>query len=84
MGVVARNFGGQVIFLVWKVLFQVFGRGRCVEGIRLATEWAPGRVVLESDCSRIVQAMGMDDDRSELGFVVEEARSWLSFCSSSR
>lgn len=45
-----------------------------MEGIRLAAQWVPGPVIIESDCSRIVQVIHRDDDRSEIGFIVAEAR----------
>nr|CAB3482375.1 unnamed protein product [Digitaria exilis] len=78
VGVIARDSVGQVIFSGWRVLFncsdEVEAEARaCVEGIRLATEWAPGPVIIESDCARLVRLIQDGPDRSEIGFIVSEA-----------
>lgn len=43
-------------------------------GMRLSAQWTPGKVVLESDCARIVNSMQRKKDWSELGFMIAEAR----------
>nr|CAB3500289.1 unnamed protein product [Digitaria exilis] len=57
VGIIARNSDGQVIFSAWKVLFRCLDAAEaearaCMEGIRFAAQWAPGKVIIESDCSR--------------------------------
>ena len=47
----------------------------CFEGIRLAAQWAQEPVIVETDCARIVQAMGAQEDRSSLSFVIAEAKT---------
>lgn len=74
-GVIARDSSGQVLFTAWRVLFRCRDAVEAeAEGIRLAAEWAMGRVILESDCARVVQALKHGPDRSEIGFTVTEAR----------
>ena len=46
-----------------------------MEGIRLAAQWAQEPVIVETDCARIVQAMGAQEDRSSLSFVIAEAKT---------
>ena len=47
----------------------------CVEGIRLASQWCQGLIILESDCDRVVQALTSKSlDRSEIGFVIAEGK----------
>lgn len=43
----------------------------CVEGIRLAAEWAS--VIFEMDCAQINRALRSREDRSQVSFVVQEA-----------
>lgn len=79
-GVVARDSTGKTIFTAWKVLFRCADAAEaearaCVEGSRFASQWAPGPVIIESDCSRIVQALRSGSDRSELCIVMVEARA---------
>lgn len=79
VGVVARNALGQVVFTAWKVLFRCADAAEaeawpCVEGIRFASQWAFGPVIVESDCARIVHALQRDMDRSDIGFIVSEAK----------
>lgn len=78
-GVVARTSTGEVVFTAWRALFRCSDAAEaearaCVEGIRLAAEWAPGRVIIETDCARIVQAMQHGEDKSDITFVMAEAR----------
>ncbi|GJN07802.1 hypothetical protein PR202_ga25666 [Eleusine coracana subsp. coracana] len=68
-GVVARNHVGKTIFTAWRVLFRCSSAVEtemlaCLEGLRLAAEWAHGPVTLE----------GKKQDRSEIGNLVAEAR----------
>lgn len=79
VGVVARNSSGQVIFTAWRVLSRLADAAEakaraCVTGIRLAAQWVGGKVIIESDCARIVEAIQQGEDRSKIGFVVREAR----------
>jgi len=74
-GVVARDSGGQVIFTAWRALFRCQNAEEveaqaCLEGLRLAAEWAQGPVIVKTDCARIVHAMEAKIDRSMLSFVV--------------
>lgn len=79
IGIVARNSSGEVVFSAWKVLFRCADAAEaearaCVEGIRFTAQWTPGRVIVESDCSRVVHAICRGEDRSDIGFIVAEAR----------
>ncbi|KAF8691185.1 hypothetical protein HU200_040302 [Digitaria exilis] len=79
VGVVARNSLGDIVFTAWRVLLRCADVAKaearaCVEGLRLATQWAPEPVIVESDCARIVKAMQGTEDRSDIGFIIAEAR----------
>jgi hypothetical protein len=50
----------------------------CAEGLRLASQWCRGPVIVESYSARIVTAMANSGpDRSELRYVVMEAKEYL-------
>lgn len=73
VGVVARNSLGEVVFTAWRVLIRCADAAEaearaCVEGFRLASQWASTPVIVESDCARIVEAMRRGVDRSDIGF----------------
>lgn len=79
MGVVGRNHKGDVVFTAWREVFRRADAAEaearaCVEGIRFAAQWVSGLVILESDCARVVQALQRGSDRSDIGFVIAEAR----------
>jgi hypothetical protein len=38
----------------------------------------PGSIILETDCARVAKALQEKEDRSELGFIVAEAKEKLS------
>ena len=79
VGVIARNNKGDVIFSAWRVLFRCTYAVEaeacaCVEGFRLAAEWACQRpIIVESDCARVVEAMRKKKDSSSLSFIFKEA-----------
>nr|CAB3483985.1 unnamed protein product [Digitaria exilis] len=80
-GIVAQNSKGKVIFTACQVLHRCsdaaeFEASACVIGLHLAAQWAPGRVMLETDCARAARALQADVDRSELGFIFSEARDY--------
>lgn len=82
VGVVARDSTGQIIFTAWRVLLRCADATEAearalVEGIRLAAQWSPGRVIFESDCGRAVHAVQKGGDRSEIGFIIMEAREMI-------
>lgn len=79
IGVIARNCEGKVIFTAWRPLSRCASALEaealaCVEGFRLASQWAQGPITLESDCSQMVKALKADEDRSEICFMLAEAR----------
>ncbi|WVZ77211.1 hypothetical protein U9M48_025103, partial [Paspalum notatum var. saurae] len=82
VGVVARDHTGAIIFTSWRVLFGCTSAEEaearaCIEGLRLATQWSYGPVVLESDCARLVKALqAADVDKSEMYFLIAEAREF--------
>lgn len=41
-----------------------------------ATQWAPEKVVLETNYARVAHAVQAEVDRSELGFIFREARDY--------
>jgi hypothetical protein len=56
VGVIARDHKGSVIFTAWRTLNCcpnpfVAEATACADGLRLASQWAPGSVILETDCS---------------------------------
>ncbi|KAF8779228.1 hypothetical protein HU200_002906 [Digitaria exilis] len=79
VGVIARNCKGEVLFTAWRVIFQCANAAEaearaCMEGVRLATQWAQGSVIIESDCARMVKALASNkEDRSDVCFVIAEA-----------
>ncbi|GJN23854.1 hypothetical protein PR202_gb11542 [Eleusine coracana subsp. coracana] len=70
IGVIARRQDGSVCFTVWRVVLRCVSALEaealaCVEGLRMATEWAHGRIIIESDCARVVAALNnAGEDRS--------------------
>jgi hypothetical protein len=84
VGVIARDHMGNVIFTAWRTLNQcpspfVAEATACADGLRLASQWPLGSVILETDCSRVVDAMRSKENRSEASFVLREAseHAWL-------
>ncbi|KAF8648318.1 hypothetical protein HU200_064899 [Digitaria exilis] len=78
-GIVARNSEGKVLFTAWHELLRCSDAAEaeanaCMLGLRLAARWTPGRVILETDCVRIANALQSESNRSELGFLIAEAR----------
>lgn len=68
----------DVLFTAWIVLFRCADAAEaeakaCEEGIRLATQWVQGPVIIESDCARMVKALRKKEDKSELSFIVAAA-----------
>ncbi|KAJ1284070.1 hypothetical protein BS78_03G175400 [Paspalum vaginatum] len=61
----------------WRALFNCASAVEaeawaCAEGVRLATQWCEGPIVLETDCSRMIDSLtGAIRDRSELCFIVQ-------------
>ena len=83
IGVVARDSRGQVILTAWLVLFRCQDAIKaeaqaCLEGVRLAAQWSHGRVIIESDCARVIQSMKDAVDRSMISFTVAEAKDQAS------
>jgi ribonuclease HI len=85
-GVIARNHHGDVIFTAWRSIpncsSAVEAEARaCLEGIKLAVQWIRGPVLLETDCARVHVAMSSEEDRSEISFIIREAKAhaqWLA------
>ncbi|GJN41133.1 hypothetical protein PR202_gn00464 [Eleusine coracana subsp. coracana] len=81
IGVVARKADGSVCFTSWRILFRSSSALEaealaCVEGLRLATEWAQGNVLMESDCGEVVKLMNSpEEDRSEISFITAEGKA---------
>jgi len=79
-GVVARDSTGKIKLTAWRALFNCSSAVEaeahaCVEGIRLASQWCHGPIILESDCARVVQALSSKSvDRSEISFIVAEGK----------
>ncbi|WVZ55445.1 hypothetical protein U9M48_006105 [Paspalum notatum var. saurae] len=84
IGIIARDHKGVTIFTSWRALFGCTGAEEaearaCIEGLRLATQWSHGPVVLESDCARMVKALrAADTDKSDICFLIAEAREFGS------
>ncbi|OEL37987.1 hypothetical protein BAE44_0000994, partial [Dichanthelium oligosanthes] len=67
VGVIARNSRGEVLFTAWRVLFRCANAVEaeaqaCAKGVRLATQWTQGSVIIEIDCARVVKAMTRKED----------------------
>jgi ribonuclease HI len=70
----------MVLFSAWKS-FDRCGTAAeaeaiaCVEGLRWANQWGLSRVIIESDCARVMSSLkNHEPDRSEIGHIIEEAR----------
>lgn len=62
VGVIAKNHRGEVIFTAWRAIFRCANAAEaeakaCAEGVRLATQWTHGSVIIETDCARVLKAM---------------------------
>jgi ribonuclease HI len=82
VSVIARDSRGRILFSAWSVLRRCAGvveaeAQACIEGLRLATRLTPGMIILESDCAHLVKSLKGKEDRSEIGFVVAEAKELL-------
>lgn len=82
VGVVARNSQGKVVFAAWEELIRCSDAAEeeasaCMIGLRIAVQRTPGKVILETDCSRVAHAMQSEVDWSELGFIIGEAREYM-------
>jgi ribonuclease HI len=88
VGVIARDGNGDVLFTAWKFFDKCASAPEvealaCTEGLRWAHHWGFTQIILESDCARITLAMMSNaPHRSEVGPIIEEARSWM--CSMNR
>lgn len=68
-----------MIFTAWRVLFRCQDAleaeaQACLEGIRLATQWSQGPIIVETDCARLVQAPKATEGRSTLSFILAETK----------
>jgi ribonuclease HI len=83
VGIVIRNSTGEVQLTAWPVLFRCASAEEaeaqtCAEGIRIAGQWCPGPMIIESDCSTMLKALEADTlDRSELRFIILEAKEYM-------
>ncbi|KAF8740822.1 hypothetical protein HU200_013702 [Digitaria exilis] len=80
VGVIIRDSLGGVILTAWRVVFRCSGAVEaearaCVEGLRLAAQWAQGPVILESDCARIVGTLQKKEDSWSIVQVKRECNS---------
>lgn len=79
VGVIARDHKGVVLFTAWRVIFRCTDALEvealaCVEGFRLASQWAQGSIILETDCVQMVKALQGLEDRPEISFIIAEAK----------
>jgi ribonuclease HI len=79
IGLIARNHLGEVIFTAWKALSRCVSAAEaeamaCAEGAQLAAQWVQGPVIFETDCARVCNAMSSKEDRSDISFVILEAK----------
>jgi ribonuclease HI len=79
VGIIARNHQGEVIFTAWRCVPQCTSAieaeaNACLEGVRFATQWIQGPVVFETDCARVHNALSNNEDRSEISFLIGEAK----------
>jgi hypothetical protein len=56
ISIIARDCKRQVIFMAWSVQFRCHDTleadaQACLEGFRLAAQWAQGPVIVETDCT---------------------------------
>ncbi|KAF8762282.1 hypothetical protein HU200_009635 [Digitaria exilis] len=77
IGVVGRDNRGNVKFLACQEILSCASAAEAeasavLMGVRLATQWSPGKVLLETDCARVAHALQAGKDRSELGFIFRE------------
>jgi ribonuclease HI len=79
VGVITRNSKGEVIFIAWRALSRCANAPEaeafaCLEGIQLAGQWVQGPVLFEMGCARVHNAMTNNDNRSEIGLIIREAK----------
>lgn len=80
---IIRNHEGQVVLTAWRVLFRCASADEadamaCAEGLRLASQWCPGPVIVEMDNARMVKIMSNHAiDISEIRSAVMEVREYL-------
>ena len=70
---------GAVIFSAWRVLFGCTSANEadaraCVEGIRLASQWAPSSAIIETDLPTRWMHCKARKDRSEISFISHHCR----------
>jgi ribonuclease HI len=77
-GVVVRDSSGRVV-LAAKSFFRSWGTVEemeataCKEGLMLAADWCPQRVILETDCSTVASMLAArDGGRTMLKFIIDE------------
>lgn len=63
--VVQTGEAGVGVVTAWRVLYRCASADEaeaqaCAEGLRLASQWCPGPIVVESDSARILTAMETD------------------------
>nr|CAB3473028.1 unnamed protein product [Digitaria exilis] len=68
----------------WKVIMRCSDAAEaeamaCLEGLQLAAQHCQAPVILESDCARVVRALTSGEDRSELNFLLMEAKEQTQF-----
>jgi ribonuclease HI len=79
LGVIARDSSGGVLFTAWRTIHRCADAAEaeaiaCAEGLALAVRYSPGSIILESDCARLVKTLQEKEDRSEIGFIVADAK----------
>ncbi|TVU07185.1 hypothetical protein EJB05_47228, partial [Eragrostis curvula] len=84
IGIIIRDSFGRALLSSWRVIFSARNAEEvealaCLEGLALATEWAPHQVILESDCATVIQLMkSLGVQRSSVGFIIKEAQTFAA------
>ena len=79
IGVVIRDHHGVPVLCSWRAVLRCSSAAvvealACKEGVALAAEWVRDRVIVESDCINIVDAIHQGSNRSELCFTLQEVK----------
>jgi ribonuclease HI len=84
LGVIIRNNMGEPVLTAWRVLFgcrdaEEAETWACLDGIRLAGRWSDMSLILESDCSLLVEKINKKAmDRSVAAALIQEIKQELS------
>jgi hypothetical protein len=77
--VIARNHKGEAILTAWRGISRCASAAEaeafaCAMSCQLALQWIKGPVLLETDCTRVFNAVLSKEYRSKIIFIIAEAK----------